>query len=88
MTLKVVITLIPLLFNVAFHVDKKIWVENMHILADMRPQVSIKGRLISLPAQSLSLFGWWQGRGGLSMPRGWGSKIGDILFEWPYTSVF
>ena len=45
-TLKVVITPFHLPFNVAFHVDNKVWVENMHILANMRSKLCIKGRLI------------------------------------------
>ena len=32
--------------NVAFHVDNNVWVENMHILANMRSKICIKGRLI------------------------------------------
>ena len=56
-TLKVVIRPLPLLFNLAFHVDNKVWVENMHILADMRSKIWIKDRLII----SSPLFGWWKG---------------------------
>ena len=44
--LKVAIKLLDLIFNVACHVDNKFCVENMHILANMRPQICIKGRLI------------------------------------------
>ena len=32
-------------FNVGFYVDDKVWVENMHILANMRSNIRIKGRL-------------------------------------------
>ena len=46
MTLKVVLTPLHLLFNVAFHVDNKVCVENMHILANMRSKICIIGRLI------------------------------------------
>ena len=45
-TLKVVITPLHLLFYVAFHVDNKFCVENMHILANMRPKICIKSRFI------------------------------------------
>ena len=46
MTIKDLITPLYLLFNVAFHVDSKVWVENMNILANMRSKICIKGRLI------------------------------------------
>ena len=46
MTLKVVISPLKLLFNVAFYVYNKVQVENMHILANMRYKICIKDRLI------------------------------------------
>ena len=46
MILKVVITPLHLFSNVAFHGDNKVCVENMHILANMRSKICIKGRLI------------------------------------------
>ena len=46
MTLKVVTTPLHLLFDVDFDVDNKVLVENMHILANMRSKICIKGRLI------------------------------------------
>ena len=42
MNLKVVMTPLHLLFNVAFHVDNKFCLENIHILANMTPKISIK----------------------------------------------
>ena len=40
------LTPLDLLFNGIFHVDNKLRVENMHILANMRSKFYIKGRLI------------------------------------------
>ena len=44
--LKVVTIPLHPLFDVAFYVDNKFCVENMHILEHMRPKICIKGRLI------------------------------------------
>ena len=46
MTLKVVETPLHLFFNVALNVDNEFCVENMHILANMRLKICIKGWLI------------------------------------------
>ena len=46
MALKVVISPLQLLFNVAFYVDNKVQVENMHILANIRYKICIKDWLI------------------------------------------
>ena len=45
MTLKVVITPLYLLVNSDFHVDDKFYADDMHILANVRPPIRIKGRL-------------------------------------------
>ena len=47
LTLKVVVIPLYILFNGASHVDNKVCVENMHILANMRPEIYIKGSLIT-----------------------------------------
>ena len=46
MTLKAVMISRYLLFSVAFFLGDKFCVENKHILANMRPKICIKGRLI------------------------------------------
>ena len=46
MTLKILITPLLLLFHVKLHVDNRICIENMHILANTRIEFCIKGRLM------------------------------------------
>ena len=79
MTLKVVVTLLYLLFNVAFRVDNKVWVENMHILANMRTKIRIKGSLV-ISWKFVTIWVVTRGEGGQnkrwqSATRGRGSKI-------------
>ena len=94
-TLKVVMTQFHLLFNVAFRVDNKVWVESMHIIADMRSKICIKGRLI-ISSKFFTI--WVLTRGEGVQGKRWQSlTTGDSgqnllvgrwhIFEWPLTDV-
>ena len=85
MTLKVVVTPLYLLSNVAFHVDNIVWLENMHILANMRSEICIKichylGGDKEGGGSRQTVTNSDKGGGGVKNR----DFYGDILFEWPH----